>query len=184
MWRVLCGFVALALYGCSAEGDSASDWAWVDQTDRLEREPSISEGCGDFFLYARSESDRRAMTLSGSGLLGAAAEAGGEFELTLDLPTTAVTIEMLKGSALSVEWCTDVLYPYGPVPVVRGVAVPSGGTLTLSAVTEAASTSWYAPGFVDVVLEGVTWETLGGVALPTLPADVEMYDIYAGWFPG
>ena len=62
--------------------------------------------------------------------------------------------------------------------------MPSGGTLTLRAETEASSSSWYTPGYVDVTLEGVTWETLGGTPLTTLPPDIEMYDIFAGWLPG
>lgn len=184
MWRALCGVCVLAFWGCSVEEDASSDWALVDQSDRLEREPPISAGCGDFFLYATNASDRRAMTVSGVGILTAAVASGGEFEWTADLPTSEVTIEMLKGSDLSVEWCTDVLYPYGPVPIVRGVAVPSGGTVTLRAETEATSMSWYTPGYVDVILEGVTWETLGGVPLSSLPSDVEMLGVYAGWFPG
>ena len=110
--------------------------------------------------------------------------AGGVAEMTVELPSRDVEVVMLRGSDLSVYWCTDVIDPYGPVPVVTGEAMPSGGTLTLRAETDAAGTGWYTPGTIDVIMEDVTWETPGGTPLPSLPPDVEMYEVYAGWFPG
>jgi len=124
------------------------------------------------------------MTVTGEGILGEAALAGGVAEMTVELPSRDVEVVMLKGSDLSVHWCTDMVYPYGPVPMVSGEALPSGGTLTIRAETEAAGTGWYIPGFITVIMEDVTWETPSGTPLPTLPEDVEMYDVYAGWFPG
>ena len=185
--RYLALVMTAALWGCAAEEEAALDWALMDEADHLEREPPIYGGCGDVFLYAKSESDRMGMTIDTYGLdysvLEQAREAGGSAELVYELPADGIDIVLQAGRNLSRYWCNDAIYP--PLPVVRLEAFPVGGTLTLQVTSDPDITStWYTPGTATAILQDVVWATEGGVLVDSLPAEIEMYDVFVGWLAG
>lgn len=184
--RYVAMAMTVALYGCAGDND-ALDWALVEDTDHLEREPPLYGGCGDVFLYAKSASDRVGMTIGTYGLeyslIEEAREAGGSVEMVVELPADGIDIVMQAGRNLSRYWCNDAIYP--PLPFVRVEAFPVSGTLTLEVSSDLDITSsWYTPGTATAILEDVVWATEGGVVIDRLPADIELYDVFVGWLAG
>ena len=176
-----------ALVGCATADDPSAEWAFLDDSDHLEREPPIYGGCGDMFLYAKSPTDRMGMTISTYGLerplLEEARALGGSLERTYELPADGIDIVLQRGSNLSRYWCNDAIYP--PLPVVRREAFPVGGTLTLEVSSDPDITSsWYTPGTATAILRDVVWASESGFLVDSLPADVELYDVFVGWLAG
>jgi len=185
--RCLAVVMTVTLLGCAADENAALDWALMDDADHLEREPPVYGGCGDVFLYAKSESDRMGMTISTYSLeyslIEEAREAGGSIETVFELPAEGIDIVLQAGRNLSRYWCNDAIYP--PLPVVRLEAFPVGGTLTLQVSSDPdMPSSWYTPGTATAILEDVVWATEGGVLVDSLPAEIEMYDVFVGWLAG
>jgi len=185
--RCLAVMMTVAWMGCAADEDVALDWALTDDADHLERVPPIYGGCGDVFMYARSESDRMGMTIDTYGadfsVIEAARSAGGSVEFVYELPDDSINIVLQRGTNLSRYWCNDAIYP--PLPVVRREAFPVGGTLTLQVSSDPDITSsWYTPGTATAILEDVVWASESGVLVDSLPANVELYDVFVGWLAG
>jgi hypothetical protein len=140
------------------------------------RVPAVTQGCGDVFLYGTTAGNKRALYVNAPHLLADATAAGGHLEVAYALPHADVEVVVQGGRHLSALWCDDVVIHW---PDVHWSAEPSSGELMMELSADPAGYG----GWASAWLTGLELVNPATGEVRILP-DIELLDLYVGWYAG